>query len=81
MCQANSLTGELVLDGFDAVLDLVGGVGEVILDRGDGLVGWSSFGARVPRVDGAARLVLRDVSTGEVLVDRAVSAAARSAAS
>ena len=73
-------TSDLSLEYRDAdgAVLATAGVNATLLEgyRGDGLVGWASFGARVPRVDGAARLVLRDVSTGEVLVDRAVSAAA-----
>ena len=76
-------TSELSLEyrGADDTVLATAGLNATLLEGfgGDGLVGWSSFGARVPWVDGAARLVLRDVATGSVLVDRAVSAAAPTA--
>ena len=73
-------TSDLALEyrGADDTVLATAGVNTTLLEgfRGDGLVGWSSFGARVPSVDGTTRLVLRDVATGTVLVDRAVTAAA-----
>jgi hypothetical protein len=73
-------TADLVLEyhGAGGGLVATAGVHASTLEsyRGHGLAGWASFGARVPWVEGTARLVLRDAATGATLVDREVTASA-----